>query len=157
MNEIISQNGREPLGAAKSVEAGQILNVVIVNDDPTQLAIFAGLLRKQGYETHTYASAGEALAALSKPPAPNLIITDLYMPGIDGWRLCWLLRSPDYAPLNHTPILVTSATFAGREPVNLTAGLGPNAFLPVPADGAPFLELERTAIQGGKLPPPSHA
>ena len=32
-------------------------------------------------------------------PAVELIVTDLHMPGIDGWQFCQLLRSPEYRAL----------------------------------------------------------
>ena len=46
---------------------------------------------------------------------PDIVITDLYMKGIDGWRFCRLLRSEEYKRFNRVPILVVSATFSGDE------------------------------------------
>ncbi len=68
---------------------------VVVNDDPTQLAIFSGLLKKEGLNVQFFMSAEEAIRQMSAKSPPHLIVSDIYMPGIDGWRFCRLLRSPE--------------------------------------------------------------
>ena len=68
---------------------------VLVNDDPTQLHILAKLLGKAGIEARAYSGVEAALAAMDPANPPDLVVTDLYMPGIDGWRFCRLLRSPE--------------------------------------------------------------
>ncbi len=120
----------------------------VVNDDQTQLILLAGLLRKEGLEAQTFPSAADALAALEHSPAPDLIVTDLYMPGIDGWRFCRLLRSADYPACNQIPILVVSATYAGDEADRIAADLGANGFLPSPVDGKRFLAIVRSLLAG---------
>ncbi|MDP6630324.1 MAG: response regulator [Kiritimatiellia bacterium] len=108
--------------------------VVIVTDDVTQRRILAGLLAKAELDVKSFDSAEAILDALAAGLTPRLIVTDLYMPGIDGWQLCRLLRSAEYASTNQTPILVVSATFSGEEPDRITADLGANAFLAQPVD-----------------------
>ena len=121
--------------------------VAVVNDDATQRATLAGLLEKAGYQVQRFASAEESLVTLTTTP-PKLIVTDLHMPGLDGWRFCRLLRSPEYPACNHVPILVVSATFSGDEPGRITSGLGANAFLSSPVDGPRFTNLARQLIAG---------
>ncbi len=118
--------------------------VVVINDDATQLLLWSELLRIGGYAVHTYGSAEKALEAIRSEVKPALIVTDLHMPGIDGWRFCRLLRSPEYPAFNKTPVLVISATFAGEDARQITAELGANAFL-----SSPFLpsELLKTVEQ----------
>jgi len=120
----------------------------VVNDNQTQLILLAELLRKEGLEAQTFPSAADALAALEHSPAPDLIVTDLYMPGIDGWRFCRLLRSADYPACNQIPILVVSATYAGEEADRITADLGANGFLPSPVEGRRFLAMVRSLLAG---------
>ena len=125
--------------------------VVLVNDDATQLMLWQQLLRIGGFNVHPFPSATEALSAIRTRIKPALIVTDLHMPGLDGWRFCRLLRSPDYPAFNQTPVLVISATFAGEDARQITAELGANAFL-----SSPFLpsELLGTAEQllAGRTP-----
>ncbi|MFZ5769895.1 MAG: PAS domain S-box protein [Thermodesulfobacteriota bacterium] len=134
---------------SRSAAEGPAARVVLVNDDPTQLRVLAGLLGREGLEVQTFAGAAAALAALDPRRPPGLIVTDLYMPGIDGWRFCRLLRSPEYQFCNHIPILVISATFAGEEATRITEELGANSFLPSPVDGGRFLEQVRALLAGG--------
>ncbi|MCX6068423.1 MAG: response regulator, partial [Chloroflexi bacterium] len=106
------------------------------------------MLYKAGLEARAFKSAESALAAMAQNLQPDLIITDVYLPGIDGWRFCRLLRSQEYEHFNLTPILVVSATFSGEEPSRITADLGANAFLSMPVDGQQFIEQIRTLLKG---------
>ena len=121
---------------------------VVVDDDPTQLNVLSGLVRKAGLEPIAFTGAEAALAAMDREHLPALIVTDLYMLGIDGWRFCRLLRSPDYAAFNQVPILVVSSTFSGDEPDRIAADLGAEAFLPSPVDGKRFVEQVRAILKG---------
>jgi len=126
------------------------ITAIVVNDDPTQLNVLSGLLRAEGIQVFAFESAEDALAEMDAACLPNLIITDLYMPGIDGWRFCRLLRSPEFEAFNTVPILVVSATFAGEEASSITADLGANAFLPSPVDGRRFMDTVRALCCGKK-------
>ena len=106
--------------------------ILVVNDDPLQLRMLSKLLEKDGKEVITCLGGEEALGKLRKLNAVDLIVTDLYMPGIDGWKLCRLLRSAEFHHFNQTPILVISATFRGSDAEEITRELGANAFLSVP-------------------------
>jgi PAS domain S-box-containing protein len=119
-----------------------------VNDDLTQLNVLCGLLQKAGMMAVPFRSAEAALDEMRQMDPPALIVTDLHMPGIDGWRFCRLLRSPEYPTLNETPILVVSATFSGSEPSQITSGLGANAFMNMPVNGREFIQQAQALIQG---------
>jgi PAS domain S-box-containing protein len=136
---------------------------VVVNDDSTQLNVLSGLVRKVGLEPRAFTNAETALSEMSAwsqtadkdlRTLPALIVTDLYMPGIDGWRFCRLLRSPEYSAFNQIPILVVSATFAGGEADRIAADLGAEAFLPSPVDGKQFFELVRAILDGKRVRTP---
>ncbi len=131
-----------------------ILSAVVVNDDPTQLRFFSGLLEKEGLIVSDFETAEEALAAMNHHNPPDIIVTDLYMPGIDGWRFCRLLRSPEYKHLNKVPILMVSATFAGEHVEGIATDLGANAFLPLPVDGKQFIKQVRAMLAGERASPP---
>ncbi|MCX7043888.1 MAG: response regulator [Candidatus Sumerlaeota bacterium] len=122
--------------------------VMVVNDDDVQRSIIAAVLKKEGYDVAEYSKAGDALRAISTQGAPSLIVTDLYMPEIDGWRFCRLLRSSFYASANQTPILVVSATYSGEHAREITSEMGANAFLPAPIDSVKLAEHARALIAG---------
>ena len=128
------------------------IGVAVVNDDATQLNLLAGLLAREGYLVRAWSDAGTALGQLEAKAPPHLVVTDLYMPGIDGWRFCRLLRSPEYAAFNRIPILVVSATFSGEDAARIAMDLGANAFQPAPIDGKQFLEKVRALLRGESIP-----
>ncbi len=123
---------------------------VVVNDSRTQLQILAGLVRKAGLEPFVYSGAEVALASMDPQFPPALIVTDVHMSGIDGWRFCRLLRSADYAAFNEVPILVVSATFAGDEPARIAADLGAEAFLAFPMPADQFVHQVRSILHGDR-------
>ncbi|HXG17674.1 MAG TPA: response regulator, partial [Methylomirabilota bacterium] len=102
---------------------------LVVNDDPVQLNLTSAILQKDGLQVFSCRSVEEALPYLTPRNRINVIVTDLHMPGIDGWQFCQLVRSPEYPALNQVPILVISATFSGVDAAQMTADLGANAFL----------------------------
>lgn len=122
--------------------------VVVVNDDSAQLRLAVALLVKEGVATVPCESAEEALRVLNLLGSVDAIVTDLHMPGIDGWRLCRLLRSPEYPAFNQTPILVVSATFSGVDAEQVTTDLGANAFLPSPCEPAELISCVRDLLAG---------
>ncbi len=126
-------------------------HIVIVNDTPFQLRMMRSILEKEGYAVDCFESAEEALAQMTKPSdnVPHLIVTDLHMPGIDGWRFCRLLRSPEYRHLNEVPILINSATFAGEDTKTISDQAGANAFLGSPYKADDLLRFVRELISGG--------
>ncbi|MDP2876270.1 MAG: response regulator, partial [Holophaga sp.] len=126
--------------------------VILVNDDRVQRLHLCRLLESIGLVALPFAGAVEALEGLQKMVPPDLIITDLNMPGMDGWGFCRLLRSPEFPDFNQTPILVVSATFSGEEPARITADLGANAFLPAPVESLPFLSAVRRLLTGDTSP-----
>jgi PAS domain S-box-containing protein len=122
--------------------------IVVVNDDPTQLRLLGRILERFGYDVRMYLDAAEALVGLAASPKVDLFVVDLHMPGIDGWKLCRLLRSPDFEAFNHTPILVVSATFTGADVEAITADLGANAFLALPFTREELLEYVSDLLAG---------
>jgi PAS domain S-box-containing protein len=130
---------------------------VVVNDDGVQLNLLSALVREVGLEPRGFATAEAALTDMSVSSGltggaasamPALVITDIYMPGIDGWRFCRLLRSPEYAAFNEVPIVVVSAFYAGEETDRIASDIGAEAFIPSPVDGACFVEQVRAILKG---------
>jgi DNA-binding NarL/FixJ family response regulator len=66
--------------------------LVVVDDEGKLLRAVAMCLRTEGYEVMTARSGAEALVRLTEA-APDLIITDIRMPGMDGHALARSLRS----------------------------------------------------------------
>ncbi len=130
---------------------GRGSTVAVVNDDQVSLTRMSGVLEGNGYSVLKYDSAEGLLCDESSAARSDLIITDLHMPDIDGWRLVRLLRSAEYATFNEVPILVVSATFSGTDTEEISADIGADGFLSSPAASDELLD-QVSALLRGKTP-----
>lgn len=80
--------------------------VLVVDDDPLILRVVATVLDLEEYEVVTATSAEEALDRLESA-RPDLVVSDVMMPEMDGFELCEKIRSdPAMATL---PIILLTA------------------------------------------------
>ena len=61
-------------------------SILIVDDEPKQLEILKKILTHEGYDAETCSTGEEALAQIRSSP-PQILLTDLKMPGMDGITL----------------------------------------------------------------------
>ncbi len=73
-------------------------NILVVDDEPQITRVLKTTLSSHGYGTRT-ASDGEEALQLMKEWAPDLIITDLRMPHLDGLGLCRRVREQSQIPI----------------------------------------------------------
>ena len=78
--------------------------VLVVDDEPAVLRAIGVALESQGYDVQA-ATTGEQAVARAAAAAPDLILLDLGLPGIDGLEVIRRVR----AFLDSTPIIVLSA------------------------------------------------
>ncbi|MFL6663359.1 MAG: hybrid sensor histidine kinase/response regulator [Rhizobacter sp.] len=91
--------------------------ILLVEDSATQAARLGHLLESRGYATRLATDGRRALAALVERK-PDLVISDVVMPEMDGYALCRAIKSDP--ALRDTPvILVTSLT----DPKDIVSGL----------------------------------
>src|ERR1051325_5495460 len=74
------------------VQVGMAPHVLVADDDAWILRMVSTVLEKRGYSVETAADGEDALQrALAR--TPDLLITDVMMPKMDGWSLVRHLRS----------------------------------------------------------------
>jgi CheY-like chemotaxis protein len=78
--------------------------ILIVDDDKKLLNLLSTMITMMGFEVTSTESGNEALNHFKKKPF-DLVLTDLNMPGMDGWGLARHIKSlsPD------TPVVLTTA------------------------------------------------
>src|SRR4030081_4119032 len=76
--------------------------VLVVDDEPQITRVLRTVLSSQGYQVRTAAEGQAALASFAEF-RPELVITDLYMPHMDGIELCKRIRA-----VSNVPIIVLS-------------------------------------------------
>jgi CheY-like chemotaxis protein len=111
------------------------VRILIVDDDPWILRMVSTLLEKRGYQIVT-ASDGEEGLMRADQLKPDLIITDVMMPKLDGWALVRALRSRGEFAL--VPVIFLTA-LGGEEDRIRGFRLGADDYLPKPFR---FEELE---------------
>ena len=77
-------------------------HILVVDDEPQITRVLRTSLSAQGYDIRV-ANSGEMALEIMKDWQPNLIITDLSMPSIDGVELCRTVRA-----VSNVPIIVLS-------------------------------------------------
>jgi PAS domain S-box-containing protein len=105
--------------------------VLIVNDSPEQLEFTAALLRDAGYDVLMALDGYEGLAQ-ARHQHPDVVISDVVMPRMDGFELCRAIRTS--ADLHTTPVLLVSGLATNSE--SAVAGLkaGADDYLELPYD-----------------------
>jgi DNA-binding NarL/FixJ family response regulator len=80
--------------------------LLVVDDEPNLLRAVAACLKAEDYEVSTARSGREALLQLAET-VPDLIVSDIRMPGMDGYKLARQLRGSPRTAL--VPIVFLSA------------------------------------------------
>ena len=109
-----------------TVPSGPIL---VVEDVPDTLQLVDVALRFKGYRVVTARNGREALKAIDTE-RPSLIITDILMPGMDGFSLVNRLRlQPETRDI---PVIFLSATYVAPEDKEFASAIGASRFLEKP-------------------------
>jgi CheY-like chemotaxis protein len=66
-------------------------DIVLVDDNPTLLGVLSEIFKTRGYTVRTASDGFAALAAI-RERVPNVLLSDLYMPGMSGFELLSVVR-----------------------------------------------------------------
>lgn len=77
--------------------------LLIVDDDTDGREVLCAYLERAGHKVHCVSNGRDALSAVIDTP-PDLVILDLFMPGMDGGQFLEIIRS--YLRLQSLPVLV---------------------------------------------------
>ena len=130
---------------ATNPDAG--LQVLVVDDDPTILALTQHLLQPWGLQVKTLANPQQFWVTLERVQ-PNLLILDIMMPGVSGLELCEMVRND--ARWSELPILFLTGSNDATI-INQVFSLGADDFVPKPIVGPELVtrvinRLERTKL-----------
>ncbi len=126
------------------------IRVLVVDDDPWILRMVTATLEKRGYVVDTAKDGRSALAKAQADP-PDVLITDVMMPVMDGWTLVATVRQ--YPEMAHTPVILLTAL--GKDEGKLRhLGLSPDCYLAKPFR---FDELEKKVSAALAEAPPEPA
>jgi signal transduction histidine kinase/ligand-binding sensor domain-containing protein/DNA-binding response OmpR family regulator len=107
-SEDISHYKQTKVSNSIDVSPAKQESVLIIEDNPEIRALVAGIFIEQ-YNTHTAADGDEGLK-MAREIIPDLIISDIIMPGIDGIELCRRIKTD--VNTSHIPVILLTARTA---------------------------------------------
>jgi two-component system, cell cycle sensor histidine kinase and response regulator CckA len=125
--------------------------ILVVEDSPTQAVELQLLLEGAGFRVEL-ARDGNAGLERCQSPGVEVVLSDVVMPGMDGYELCKRIKSD--AKTVHVPVMLLTSL---SDPMDIIRGLecGADNFLTKPYDGAYLIGrvrrlLENRALRGDR-------
>lgn len=121
--------------------------ILVIEDEPDILEVIRYNLAREGYRVHTCRDGLEGLGRAQKE-APDLVVLDLMLPGLDGIELCRRLRAD---PVTRG-IPVVMVTARGEESdIVLGLGVGADDYIPKPFSARELVARVRAVLRRGVL------
>jgi len=114
------------------------MKVLIAEDDENSRILLKESLSNNGYTVETSSNGEEALDKL-KHSVPDLIISDILMPNMDGFELCRHVKKDQR--LKSIPFVFYTATYTNAEDERFALSLGASKFIIKPMEPMEFLKV----------------
>jgi PAS domain S-box-containing protein len=118
--------------------------VLIVDDNSQNLYMLQVLLSANGFEVAQASNGAEALEQIHQA-APDLIVSDILMPVMDGFALCRAVRED--ARYKEIPFIFYTATYTDPKDETFAISLGADRFLVKPTEPEQFLATLQDVIR----------
>ncbi len=117
-------------------------SILIVDDDPNNFDVIDTLLDAEGYQLH-YTRTGEAAIAALDALAPDLVLLDVMMPGLDGFEVCRRIKAlPTGATL---PVIMVTA-LSEKQDLARCFSAGANDFISKPINRLELIARVRSML-----------
>lgn len=117
--------------------------ILIVDDIEENRYLLRVLLEGNGYMVEQAVNGGDAVVrALAEPP--DLVISDILMPVIDGYTLCRIWKSDER--LKRAPFIFYTSTYTDPRDEHLAFDMGADAFIVKPEEPDVFLERIKATL-----------
>ncbi|WP_291811654.1 response regulator [Limnobacter sp.] len=116
-------------------------NILLIDDANTIRKVCAHILTQAGHVVRTAASAEEGIRDIVDSGAPDLIITDIDMPGMDGLELCNRIRKTGAT----VPIVVITS-YSDKEMIQRAKTLGLAGWLLKPVTPEALIQKANSAL-----------
>jgi DNA-binding NtrC family response regulator len=127
-------------------------NVLIVDDKEENLYYLRALLNGHGFRTQSAIHGADALDK-ARAKLPDVIISDLLMPVMDGYTLLRHWKSD--ARLGRIPFVIYTSTYIEPSDERLALNLGADAFILKPAEPEALLARLRKVLIDTAISPPA--
>jgi len=129
-----------------------VAKILIVDDNPGNRSLLVEILGNGGHTIREASDGGEALALVSSE-RPDLVITDILMPTMDGYEFVRRLRSA--AEIAHTPVIFWTAVFRERDAQDLARQCGVEYTLCKPCTDETVRQTVEACLHKAVLPLPA--
>ena len=119
--------------------------ILIADDNPRNIYLLEAILKGSGYTVVPAQNGAEALDRARETP-PDLIVTDILMPVMDGFELCRQWRAD--AALKTIPFIFYTATYTDAKDEKFALSLGADRFLTKPQKPDVLLREIKDALAG---------
>jgi PAS domain S-box-containing protein len=106
------------------------MDILIVDDQPTDLKLLRAQLESEGHAVFEAHDGVDALALLERQRV-DVVISDILMPRMDGYRLCYEIRK--HARLHDLPIIIYTSTYTSPSDEKLARDVSADKYLKKPA------------------------
>lgn len=124
------------------------MRVLIAEDSPTQAAMLRAILEEEDFRVGISRDGREA-AGLFDREAFDIVLSDIVMPGLDGFELCRQVKRT--GPGRHVPVILLTAM---DDPMDIARGLeaGADDFVAKPYDPAELIGKIRLLLAAAGAP-----
>lgn len=112
------------------------MRILVVDDDSSARQLVELILRSGGHQITTATDGVQALEIARHEP-PELVISDILMPHMDGYQLCRLWK--DDERLSQIPLAFYTASYVDPADERFASGLGADAFWRKPMEAGELL------------------
>lgn len=123
------------------------MEILVVDDNPQNVKLLSTVLQNEGYSINSASDGIEALT-LIRDSTPDLIISDVLMPGMDGYSLCYECRNDP--ALKDIVFIFYSAAYTEPMDKELAFVLGVDRFLTKPMGNQELVKEIREVILSKK-------
>lgn len=124
--------------------------ILIVNDDSHAAARLAKQLAVLGFEKVVVVTDSLQALRVVGERRPDLILASVSMPGIDGYRLCRILKLPLCEGSESIPVILTSGLPADSAARHLARNMHVFALLPYPCESDMLCSVVQRALKDGE-------
>lgn len=125
--------------------------VLVVDDNVDNTYMLKSLLEEEGIEVISAQNGKDALdKALADPP--DMIVSDILMPVMDGYALCRYCKADER--LKYIPFVFYTATYTGQKDEQLARDLGVDRFILKPQDPDILIRMMEELLEEGQTARP---
>jgi response regulator RpfG family c-di-GMP phosphodiesterase len=120
------------------------MKILVADDQKITRFYLKSMLNKNGFEVLLAENGAEALAAMHSENDVGMLISDIQMPVMDGFRLCKEVKTDQR--LKNIPVIFYSATFSDEKDRELAYRLGATRFIKKPEDRKELLSVVKSFV-----------